>query len=75
MRISIQKGYHAPVQRLMRQLQTDDPALAVHHIIGCWLAAGSCPVSPTAAPASATPQQAITLDDDFANVLEVSLDS
>jgi hypothetical protein len=42
MRVSIEKGYHAPIQKLMGQLQTDDPKLAVHHIIGCWLAANGC---------------------------------
>lgn len=39
MRVSIEKGYHLPIQKLMEQLQTDDPRLAVHHIIGCWIAA------------------------------------
>lgn len=43
MRVSIPKGYHAPIERLMAQLQTDDPALAVIHIVGCWLASGGCP--------------------------------
>jgi len=38
MRVSIEKGYHPPIQKLMKQLQTDDPKLAVHHIIGCWIA-------------------------------------
>jgi len=39
MRVSIEKGYHPSIQKLMEQLQTDDPKLAVHHIIGCWIAA------------------------------------
>ena len=43
MRVSIEKGYHSPIQELMERLQTDDPKLAVHHIIGCWIAANSKP--------------------------------
>lgn len=74
MRVSIPKGFHAPVQKLMQQLQTNDPALAVNHIIGCWLAAGGCPgtTSPTA---SSSGQSSIALGDDFDSILEVSLES
>jgi hypothetical protein len=42
MRITIEKGYQPRIKELMATLQTDDPKLAVHHIIGCWLAANGC---------------------------------
>ena len=71
MRISIPKGFHAPVQKLMQQLQTDDPALAVNHIIGCWLAANSCPSRAIAASTSTThPPSLSPAADEFADIIE-----
>ena len=71
MRISIPKGFHAPVQKLMQQLQTDDPALAVNHIIGCWLAANSCPSRAIAAATSAAhPPSLSATADEFADIIE-----
>jgi len=56
MRVSIEKGYHSPIQELMEKLQTDDPKLAVHHIIGCWIAANGYAL-PAIAPAVETPSE------------------
>ena len=63
MRVSIERGYHAPIQELMGRLQTSDPKLAVHHIIGCWFASNGCPGH---AVTSATPsnQQSLQISDD-----------
>lgn len=55
MHISIDQGFHAPIERLMQQLQTDDPKLAVQHIIGCWLIAQGAapqPALPTDEPSA-----------------------
>lgn len=56
MRVSIERGYHHHVKAVMDQLKTDDPKLAIHHIIGCWVASQGCSgigtQSRTAAPTS-----------------------
>lgn len=67
MRVSIERGYHAPIEKLMSQLQTDDPKLAVHHIIGCWIAAGGCPGHAVAAVPSVVAQPN---SDEFADIIE-----
>ena len=71
MRVSIPKGFHPSVQKLMAQLQTDDPALAVNHIIGSWIASnGSLGVS-TPSEHNQEPQKATENDfDEYANILE-----
>lgn len=72
MRVSIERGYHTPIKQLMGQLKTDDPKLAVHHIIGCWLASGGCPgavLSPSASQPVANQQQ-LSADDEFAQIME-----
>lgn len=66
MRVSIPKGFHSPIQRLMQQLQTDDPALAVTHIVGCWLASNGCPGSSITQQPAAVPLDA----DEFSDVIE-----
>ena len=68
MRVSIPKGFHPPVQKLMQQLQTDDPTLAVNHIIGCWLASNGCPgrAIDSTPQAVAVPPSA----DEFADIIE-----
>lgn len=73
MRVSIPKGYRAPIEKLMSQLQTDDPALAVTHVIGCWLASNGCPGAAIPSNSSSS-HPAIVLDDDFTSALEVNLD-
>jgi len=50
MRVSISKGYQSYIEELMGRLKTDDPKLAVEHIIGCWIAAMDLPtqaIAPT----------------------------
>ena len=71
MRVTIERGYHAPIQQLMEQLQTDDPKLAVHHIIGCWLSSRGCPGHSVASvPSSPAPVPTIPPDDEFSAVIE-----
>ncbi len=73
MRVSIEKGYHSPIQKLMGQLQTDDPKLAVHHIIGCWIAANGCPGHAIALTPNITVQQpAPSTDSEFADLTDWS---
>jgi hypothetical protein len=71
MRVSIERGFHAPIQQLMGQLQTDDPKLAIHHIIGCWLASNGCPGHAVASvPSSSAMLPTSTADDEFADIIE-----
>jgi len=63
MRVSIERGYHAPIQELMGRLQTSDPKLAVHHIIGCWLASNGCS-GHAIAPSTLPNQQSLQISDD-----------
>lgn len=71
MRVSIERGYHTAIQQLMGQLQTDDPKLAVHHIIGCWLTSHGCSGHAVAAvPSSPAPTSTNTPDDEFADIIE-----
>lgn len=67
MRVSIPKGYRVPIEKLMSQLQTDDPALAVNHIVGCWIAAGGCPGHGVAAAPNVANQSTA---DEFADIIE-----
>lgn len=62
MRINIERGYQPAIERLMDQLQTDDPKMAVHHIIGCWLISG-CHRFPT--PQTGPNQLSISNDAEF----------
>ena len=63
MRVSIERGYHAPIQELLGRLQRSDPKLAVHHIIGCWLASNSC-LGHAVAPSTLSSQQSLQISDD-----------
>ena len=67
MRVTIPAGYRAAVHKLMQQLQTDDPALAVNHILGCWFAANGCSGQAIEQPA---PIEQLDSDDDFAQITE-----
>lgn len=68
MRVSIPKGYRAPIEKLMQQLQTDDPALAVNHIVGCWLASNGCPGAAISSNSSSS--QPIAPADEYADITE-----
>jgi len=68
MRISVPKGYRPAIEKLMSQLQTDDPALAVNHVIGCWLASNGCPGQAIAA--STSPEHHHSSSDEFADIIE-----
>jgi hypothetical protein len=71
MRVSIPKGFHQPIQKLMQQLQTDDPALAVNHVIGCWLASNGCPGHAIATSTSSVHQPSVSpAADEFADIIE-----
>ena len=73
MRVSIEKGYHSPIQKLMEQLQTDDHKLAVHHIIGCWIAASGCSGHAISSGPSITVQQPVpSTDSEFADLTDWS---
>lgn len=71
MRVSIERGYQPAIKELMRQLRTDDPKLAVHHVIGCWFASNGCPGHAVASIPTATeplPSQLPT--DEFSDITE-----
>jgi len=71
MRVSIEKGYHPSIQKLMEQLQTDDPKLAVHHIIGCWIATkdlSTQAIAPTLV--TGTNQAPLLTGDELANLAD-----
>ena len=53
MRITIEKGYQPLVQEVMARIRTEDPKIAVYHIIGCWAASG-CQGMTTDQPTSST---------------------
>jgi hypothetical protein len=53
----------------MQQLQTDDPALAVNHVIGCWLASNGCPGHAIALYRQASPSVSPAADE-FADIIE-----
>jgi len=54
MRVSISKGYQDYIKALMEKLQTDDPKLAIEHIIGSWIEVNSKPAQ-AIAPAPKSP--------------------
>ncbi|NET40084.1 MAG: hypothetical protein F6K19_50460 [Cyanothece sp. SIO1E1] len=43
MRVTIEKGFQPLIREVMGLLRTDDPKLAVNHIIGSWAAGQTCP--------------------------------
>lgn len=47
MRITIEKGYQPLVQEVMARIRTEDPKIAVYHIIGCWAASGCQGITPS----------------------------
>jgi hypothetical protein len=61
MRVTIDKGYRRAVEQLMSELQTEDPKLAIQHIIGCWLSGGCSGQS--------TPKDS-ALTDEFSDAVE-----
>ncbi|MFE4108556.1 hypothetical protein [Almyronema epifaneia] len=67
MRVNIEKGYHSLIYELMEKLKTDDPKLAVHHIIGCWAMNQGCPGTQTASKVE-PPESA----DEFSNLVDWS---
>lgn len=67
MRVSIERGFQPLVKQVMSQIQTDDPKLAINHIIGSW-AAGQQGPGVSAAPPAAPPPPA----DEFAALADWS---
>ncbi|NET36884.1 MAG: hypothetical protein F6K19_33465 [Cyanothece sp. SIO1E1] len=43
MRVTIEKGFQPLIREVMAIIRTDDPKLAVNHIIGSWAAGQTCP--------------------------------
>ncbi|NEQ33188.1 MAG: hypothetical protein F6K04_19685 [Leptolyngbya sp. SIO4C5] len=74
MRVSIEKGFQPLVREVMEQIRTEDPKLAVHHIIGCWSANQGCPgLHNAAAPAAATqPPPPAAIEEEFAAIADWS---
>ncbi len=62
MRVTIDKGYRRAVEQVMSDLQTEDPKLAIQHIIGCWLAGGCA--------GKEQPRKDARLPDDFSDAIE-----
>ncbi|NEQ29838.1 MAG: hypothetical protein F6K04_02355 [Leptolyngbya sp. SIO4C5] len=62
----------------MQQLRTEDPKLAVHHIIGCWSANQGCSGIRSGSPVPALQQPPIQaepateVDDEFTEVCDWS---
>ena len=54
MRITIEKGYQPLVQEVMARIRTEDPKIAVYHIIGCWAASGCQGMTAEQATSSST---------------------
>ena len=67
MRVSIERGYQPAIEKLMSQLETDDPKLAVHHIIGCWISSRGDTVQPSNAPEQSPSSVSV---DDFEGLIK-----
>ena len=67
MRITIEKGYQPLVQEVMARIRTEDPKIAVYHIIGCWAASGCQGITAAEPTASTVTESALDEFDSIAD--------
>lgn len=68
MRVSIEKHHRDRIHRLMQQLGTDNPSVAVNYILGLWASGQlSSPPPPNSVPLTSPATQT---DDEFAGLLD-----
>ncbi|HEY9879614.1 MAG TPA: hypothetical protein V6D29_14245 [Leptolyngbyaceae cyanobacterium] len=72
MRVSIERGYQHHVQAVMEKLKTDDPKLAIHHIIGCWVTNQGCGGLHTNPQTSTPTAQTAINEDNFSAIADWS---